>query len=323
MLRQEKFRGGTDITRGLLDAASYIGRQGRKDARRAVVILTDDQTEFEKDEARVGRALEKADAVLFALIAPDAMGQGGYGRRGGGGYPGGGGRWRRIRRRPGRNYPGRWRRVWGPPWRGGYPGGGGGGMGGRRTKSAGTSEIARDSGGDSVPVDDASAFEDTINRIRNRYALYFLVPPGARSGEERTIEVSLSDSGRRRYPDADIRYRKTYISPSDVAGSPGGSEVTSAAPAGGSDTSSGSSTDAAPRRRRMVSEPDGPRAITTVNGDMPAPVADSGPSSTPASSSDRPTLRRANPSSPPPRRRHPQRSLRPTIPPRLRDGGGK
>src|SRR5215470_17074220 len=50
LLRQETFRGGTDITRGLLDAAEYIGRNGRREARRAIVILTDDETELNRDE---------------------------------------------------------------------------------------------------------------------------------------------------------------------------------------------------------------------------------------------------------------------------------
>src|SRR5580658_9345754 len=85
LLRQERFNGGTDITRAMLDAADYIRREGRRDARRAIVILTDDQTEFDRDDVGVGRALARADAVMCALIAPDA---GQYGQRGGG-RPGG------------------------------------------------------------------------------------------------------------------------------------------------------------------------------------------------------------------------------------------
>jgi hypothetical protein len=42
---EERFDGGTDITRALLDAARYVQSSGRRDARRAIVILTDDQTE--------------------------------------------------------------------------------------------------------------------------------------------------------------------------------------------------------------------------------------------------------------------------------------
>jgi len=88
LLRQERFNGGTDITRAMLDAADYIGRNGRRDARRAIVILTDDQTEFDRDEAAVGRALGRADAIMCALIAPDAMQTGRYpGGGGGGGQP--------------------------------------------------------------------------------------------------------------------------------------------------------------------------------------------------------------------------------------------
>ncbi len=85
LLRQERFNGGTDITRAMFDAADYIRREGRREARRAIVILTDDRTEFDRDDAGVGRALERADALMCALIAPDAMPQQN------GRYPGGGG----------------------------------------------------------------------------------------------------------------------------------------------------------------------------------------------------------------------------------------
>jgi len=84
LLREERFNGGTDITRAMLDAADYIRREGRRDARRAIVILTDDETEFNRDDQGVGRALARADAVMCALIAPDAGQYGGYPRGGGG-----------------------------------------------------------------------------------------------------------------------------------------------------------------------------------------------------------------------------------------------
>ena len=64
---------------------------------------------------------------------------------------------------------------------GGYPGGGDGGgpvIIGSRTHSAGTSELARASGGDSMSVDDASALQDTLARLRQRYALHFYLPAG-------------------------------------------------------------------------------------------------------------------------------------------------
>src|SRR5262249_15457626 len=53
LVNQETFHGGTDITRALLDAAKYVQREARKEARRAIVIVTDDQTERGRDDAAV------------------------------------------------------------------------------------------------------------------------------------------------------------------------------------------------------------------------------------------------------------------------------
>lgn len=64
LLEQETFRGGTDITHALLDAADFVGRDGRRDARRAIVILTDDQTERDRNETAVMRALTKTKGPL-------------------------------------------------------------------------------------------------------------------------------------------------------------------------------------------------------------------------------------------------------------------
>ena len=199
LLRQEDFRGGTDITRGLLDAADYVAREARRDARHAIVIVTDDQTEFNRDEDAVSHALVRADAVLSALIAPDAM-RNRWGHPGGSQGPWGGG-------------------GIGGPLGGIILGGGGRGRGsgsGRtapHTQSAGTSEIARRSGGDSVPVDDASSLENTLTRIRQRYALHFHLPADVKPGQERNIDVELADSVLRRYPGAEVRYRRVYVTP--------------------------------------------------------------------------------------------------------------
>ncbi|HLJ45347.1 MAG TPA: VWA domain-containing protein [Bryobacteraceae bacterium] len=209
LLRQESFHGGTDITRGMLDAADYVRREGRKDARHAIVIVTDDETELNRDEEGVSRALTRADAVMSALIAPDAMGT--HQGRGRGGYPGGGG---------GGGQGGTWGSggptIGGPLGgiilgRRGSQGGQRGPLSGGGTHSAGTAEIARESGGDSMPVDDSYALQGTLERLRQRYALHFLLPAGAEQGQERHIQVALSESARRRYPDADLRYRRTYV----------------------------------------------------------------------------------------------------------------
>ena len=201
LLRQEHFNGGTDITRAMLDAADYMRNHGRRDARRAIVILTDDQTEFDRDEAAVSRALTRADAVLCALIAPDAM----QNR-----YPGGG--QRRVGG-PGIGMGGPMGGIILPRSGGGPYGGGnrGGGMNRPHTQSAGTSEIARDSGGDSMSVNDASALEETLLRLRQRYALYFNLPDGVKPGEERNIQVDLTPAARRRFSDAEVRYRRVYM----------------------------------------------------------------------------------------------------------------
>jgi VWFA-related protein len=205
VVREEGFNGGTDITRALLDAARYMQTTARRDARRAIVILTDDQTERDRDEQRVLRALEDADAVLSALIAPDALGTGRASRR-----PG----WGDIVF--GRRYPGR------------YPG-----AQRPHTQSAGTPEIARESGGDSLPVEHAAALLETLKSLRQRYSLFFSVPPDARTGQRRTISVTLARDAARRYPGAQLRYRTQYVVPSDWAPPP---EQISAAPAGTPET---------------------------------------------------------------------------------------
>jgi len=206
LLREERFNGGTDITRAMLDAADYISQHGRRDARRAIVILTDDQTnaQFDVDPEGVGRALARADAVMCAIIAPDAMPsggrRGGYGRGGPwGGGPGLGGPLGGI--------------IFGRRGGNGYPGGGGG----EANRPAQTSEIARDSGGDSMSVNDASALEDTLERLRQRYTLYFNLPEGMRAGDEDNVQVDLAADARRRFSDADVRYRRTRMSPANDA----------------------------------------------------------------------------------------------------------
>lgn len=298
MLSDETFDGGTDITLALVDAAGYVGRAGRSDARKAIVIVTDDQTEFGRDEKRVSRAFVKADAVLSALIAPDAMryrsrragtGGGGSGRQGGGQWPGsgptiGGPLGGIIFGRRG-GYGGR-----GPGTGGPYPGG----MG-PRTRSAGTSEIARDSGGDSLPVDEASALETTLSRLRQRYALHFLAPEDAPAGQERTINVELADATRRRYPDAQVRFRRFYITPPRTEGK----VVASAQPAA---TQPAAAPDAAVpiaspvifrpssgSRRPAVDEPSGPRGPNRVLVDEPASTSTGPQQSTKPAESTAPT----------------------------------
>ncbi|MBN9658539.1 MAG: VWA domain-containing protein [Acidobacteria bacterium] len=306
LLRSESFNGGTDITRGLLDAANYMRRSARKDARRAIVIMTDDQTERDRSEARVGTALAEADTVLSAIIAPDAMNSryGGY-PQGGGQYPPGGTRrgnsWPR-----GGSIPDI---IWGggsriPVGGGRYPGGGGMRS---RTQSAGTSEIARESGGDSMSIQDASAFETTLARIRQRYALYFQLPPGTRAGEENRVEIALASSARARYPGADIRYRGSYHAPTNIdpAAQPDATEVSqsqSPSSSEGQSASASSSEPVRPRRRVVLDDSTGPRGPNPnvgapAEGSTATPAAvDEKPAQPAASGTEKKGWRRADPS---------------------------
>jgi hypothetical protein len=83
-----------------------------------------------------------------------------------------------------------------------------------------------------MPVDDAQSLETTLARIRQRYALHFHLPNGAKPGQERNIELELTAAARRRYPDADVRYRQAYVTPDGAYGNsseePQTVEVTSA-----------------------------------------------------------------------------------------------
>ena len=69
---------------------------------------------------------------------------------------------------------------------------------------AGTHEVGRNrriakvSGGDSLRVDEVSALETTLMRLRQRDALRFNPPEGVQPGQERNIQVELSDAARRR-----------------------------------------------------------------------------------------------------------------------------
>jgi len=205
VLRAERFNGGTRITHALLDAARYIGRNGRPEARRAIVILTDDETQDGEAGPTVQSALDEANAVLSFLRAPYEMP-----------YGPGAGRFPTGRSRGPWGTGGGW--GGGPPW----PGGRTGPIGGSRfpggttvgidpSHSAGTADIAKGSGGDVMPISDASAFQDTLERLRQRYALHFYWPEGATDPERRTVIVSLAHSTGAHYAGSEVRYRRAYM----------------------------------------------------------------------------------------------------------------
>jgi hypothetical protein len=291
VLDEETFDGGTDVTRGLLDAAAYIKREGRREARHAIVILTDDQTERDRDERRVGRALAEADAVLSAILAPDAMGRygrsgGSWPRGGGGGWPGGGSQWPDLggiiipRRGPyGNRIPG-------------------GGVTMPRTRSAGSAEIARDSGGDSMNIDDASAFQTTLSRLRQRYALHYNT-----EADGRNVDLELTAAAQRRYPQSEVRFRRVSQAGDDSAGEVQVSRRRTPASVSADESSR---TEARPRlgRRPAVNEPSGDRGASTTGpvgwprAEQPAPATQPAPS---ARSEPAPPARNAQPEAEAPR----------------------
>lgn len=287
LLYDETFRGGTDITLGMYDAADFVRREGRPEARRAIVIVTDDETERNRDVDGVSRALNRADAVMSALIAPDAVrARGQYGGgfpgdpNGGGGNVGLGGI---IFGRPRQRYPA-------------------GGMN-SHTQSAGTREIALRSGGDALQVDDSYALQDTLARIRQRYAIHFYQPQGVRPGEERYVVVQLADATRNRYPGADVRYRQSYFAPTGSVAPSGYGNSPVVVSRAGSNNASGSDDSGPPvmRRRPAVSQPDsssGPLIRdtgSTAPAAAPQPASPSAPPSTPDSSTPSGGWRKARP----------------------------
>ncbi len=160
-------------------------------------------------------------------------------------------------------------------------------------------------------VDDAAALEDTLSRLRQRYALYFHMPEGAKEGEERSIEVDLADSARRRFADADVRYRRVYLASGGASSDVGRTQITRAPVSIPSESgrSAVSSRDDGPpvmRRRVAVDEPTGGPRVNMGGGDsssadsstVAAPSA-AQPASQPSSQSQRGWRRVTDPSTPP------------------------
>ncbi len=298
ILRSERFNGGTRITRAMLDAAAYLQKEARPEARRAIVILTDDQTQDEEDEARVESALARANAIMSFLQAPyEPPGMAGGGQRRSPGTWGSGGGW-----------PGSGGGI-------GFPGGGIGMPGGRgrmggvdMSHTAGTATIAGDSGGDVMQISDASALEDTLARLRQRYALHYYLPEGSRPADQRTVLVTLSQDAKRRYQEAEVRYRRVYMAGNN--GERSGPTVvthTRAPVEEVSDPAATTDSQPAPKRKRVAVNEDtnGPRTVDPdpqSSGPQPdpAPAQPTPPStqaSQPASGQGWP---KADPPNPPP-----------------------
>ena len=109
-------------------------------------------------------------------------------------------------------------------------------------------------------VDDASALEDTLSRLRQRYALYFYLPDGLKTADG--VRVDLAEQARIMHAQADIRYRHAPISGNGQRLGAGPTMVTRApAPVTDStDVSEPSAYNSAPAgRRKMVNEDSTPQ----------------------------------------------------------------
>jgi hypothetical protein len=62
-----------------------------------------------------------------------------------------------------------------------------------------------------MSINDASALEDTLARLRQRYALHFYLSEDAQAKSQHNIRVDLSTEARIRYPEADVHSRRVFM----------------------------------------------------------------------------------------------------------------
>jgi hypothetical protein len=113
-----------------------------------------------------------------------------------------------------------------------------------------------------------------LARIRQRYALHFHLPEGVKPGQERNIAVELAAAASSRYPGAEVRYRRVYLTPDASVPVEAGSPPAQVRQG------------TAVRRRPAVNEPLGPPGANSSDGTAspaaptpaPPPAADPAPS---------------------------------------------
>ncbi len=183
VLHTEHFVGTARITSSLIFAASYIQRHARPEARRAIVILTDNATQDSQDVARVEQALQRADSTLSFLFTNHKP----HLDEDGDPIPE---KHEKHRHQDSANPPEIRHAAPLSP-----------------VHSAGTEMIAQDSGGDAAEFEDEYALEDTLLHLRQRYTLRF--DPLA-DDKKHEITVDLTSDARTRFPDAVIHFRLLF-----------------------------------------------------------------------------------------------------------------
>ena len=140
-----------------------------------------------------------------------------------------------------------------------------------------------------MSVNDASALQETLMRLRQRYALFFSLPEGVVPGQERNITVDLTADALRRYPYAEVHYRRAYgsgnhdrnDSPTLVRRAP--ADASDSAPTATAAPSSDASSDtpSTTRRRRVAVNQDG-TPIITPSDDSSTPAQPAAPAQNPS-----------------------------------------
>ena len=115
-------------------------------------------------------------------------------------------------------------------------------------------------------VDEASALEDTLARLRQRYGLHFYWPEGTTS-DQRTVQVDLSQEAIMRYRGAAVRYRRVYMAGGGAADRTGPTVTRTQEPSTSPRRQDHENeTQEQPARRRVaVDEDSGPRVNTVDN----------------------------------------------------------
>lgn len=119
-----------------------------------------------------------------------------------------------------------------------------------------------------MQVDEASALEDTLARLRQRYALYFYVPEASKGADQGIVKLDLSREARLRYQDAEIHSRRVHMSSTDSDERSEPTVVTSAHRALDATNEPATPQDQpTPKRRSLAVNEDSEPRVNTIDAD--------------------------------------------------------
>jgi VWFA-related protein len=162
--------GGTHIVAAINDAAMLFMKEQRTRRRRAIIMVTDNFGQPSGNKRTAVRNLWEADALLCGLQIRSPMETGGL--------------WS-MRVNP-VNMPGYWLRF-----------------------SESLSNMPEKTGGEVLRGNAGVQFAELMHRLRLRYTLYYAMPRGE-PGEERRVQVTLSEEAKLGNPHGRVFARKGY-----------------------------------------------------------------------------------------------------------------